>query len=86
MLIACAGECASQGVNYQRDVLFVAQDIDPVVARMCFISMSLLGMAGYVVIGDSIRMDTQNWDYYFTPMYFVHGFPFRKQKELPTNP
>ena len=80
MLIAFAKNALEQGINYQRDVLFVGQDIDPVVARMCYISMALLGMPGYVIVGNSLLMDTQNWEYWFTPMYFVNGFSWRKQK------
>jgi len=54
MLIAFAEHCYNEKVNYQNHVLFVAQDIDPVVAKMCYVQMSLLGMPGYVIIGNSI--------------------------------
>lgn len=38
MLIAFANICkADLKVNYQKDVLFVGQDVDPVVAKMCYI-------------------------------------------------
>ena len=37
-----------------RDALYVAQDIDRTAALMCYIQLSLLGCAGYVVIGDSL--------------------------------
>ena len=71
MLIAFAQSCKEQNVNYQRSVLFTAQDIDPVVARMCFIQMALLGMPGSVIIGNSLTMDYENYDYWHTPMYFT---------------
>lgn len=35
--------------------LFVAQDIDRTAALMCYVQLSLLGCAGYVVVADSIR-------------------------------
>lgn len=55
MLIAFANICKDDlKVNYQKDVLFVGQDIDPVVAKMCYIQISLLGCPGYVVIGNSL--------------------------------
>ena len=82
MLIAFANVCKERDVNFQRDILFIGQDIDPVVARMCYISMSLLGMAGYVIVGNTLLMDTQNWDYWFTPMYFIHGFQWRRQRSI----
>lgn len=37
-----------------REALYVAQDIDRTAALMCYIQLSLLGCAGYVVVGDSL--------------------------------
>lgn len=54
LLIAFAQECRRQKVNYQQSVLFVAQDVDRTAALMCFIQLSLLGCAGYVVVGNSL--------------------------------
>lgn len=79
-LIAFANECLEHHVNYQTDVLFVAQDIDYIVACMCYIQLSLLGCAGYVVVGDSISNPTVCYDsrgllpvddgnVWYTPMY-----------------
>ena len=85
MLIAFAHACEEQGIDFRRDVLFVGQDIDPVVARMCYIQMSLLGMPGYVVTGDSLlypptgKMHSE-CEYLFTPMYYLHGFRWRHQR------
>lgn len=65
--------------NYQQSVLFVGQDIDPVVAKMCYIQLSLMGCAGYVaigntltepVLGDSITPAYDAENLWFTPMYF----------------
>lgn len=42
------------GVNYQKDVLFVGQDIDKVVAMMAYIQFSLLGCPGYIIVGNSL--------------------------------
>lgn len=65
---------AKRNLNYQNYVLVAAQDIDPVVGLMCYIQLSLLGVAGYVKIGDSlshpIDKDDDLGDYWFTPMYF----------------
>ena len=37
LLIAFANAARDQGINYQRDILFVAQDIDFIVALICYI-------------------------------------------------
>ena len=42
MLIAFANAAKQYGINYQKQVLFVAQDIDHTAAMMCYIQLSLL--------------------------------------------
>ena len=87
MLIAFAHACQTQDIDFQYNILFVGQDVDPVVARMCYIQMSLLGMPGYVIIGNSLlypptgRMHPE-CEYWFTPLYYVNGFQWRRQKEI----
>lgn len=74
-------------INYQESVLFVAQDIDPVVAKMAYIQMSLLGLPGYVAIGDSLAKPIVGTslipDYdadklWFTPMFYSMHWCFRR--------
>jgi type I restriction-modification system DNA methylase subunit len=79
MLIAFANNCMDCGINYQQSVLFVAQDIDPAVALICYVQMALLGMSGYVIIGNTL-IPSDSYDVWFTPTYFLHGFWCRKQK------
>ena len=63
-----------ENMNFQNHILVVAQDIDFTVAAMCYIQLSLLGVAGYVKVGNSltepITGDDNIEDYWFTPMYF----------------
>lgn len=54
MLIAFANVAREHKLNYQRDVLFVAQDIDQTAALMCYIQLSLLGCPAVVIVGDSL--------------------------------
>ena len=42
LLIAYANAAKKHGINYQKDVLFMAQDIDQTAALMCYIQLSLL--------------------------------------------
>lgn len=74
LLIAFANMMEFKGYNYQRQALFVAQDVDRTAAMMCYIQMSLLGMPGYVIIGDTLAKpgfhpDNEVW---YTPMYFLN--------------
>lgn len=60
----------------------VEQDIDETVALMCYIQLSLLGVAGYVKVGNSLTEPmTDNDDkenYWFTPMYFSNVWVLRR--------
>ena len=62
LLVAFANVCRKNDINYQTQVLFVAQDIDYLVGMMCYLQMSLLGMPGYVVIGDTLVSPGTSYD------------------------
>ncbi len=69
-------------LNYQDHLLIVAQDIDETVALMCYTQLSLLGVAGYVKVGNSLTepmTDNDNKEnYWFTPMYFSNVWVLRR--------
>lgn len=80
LLIAARNEFESKHFGY-RQTLFVAQDIDHVAGLMCYIQLSLLGCAGYVVIADSfcnpvvgktplLSAIKQDQDFWFMPMFY----------------
>lgn len=62
------------GINFQNVVFVSAQDIDPTVAAMCYIQLSLHGVAGHVKVGNALVEPVATTDYFenywFTPMYF----------------
>ena len=68
--------------NFQNHLLVTGQDIDFVVALMCYIQISLLGVAGYIKVGNSLSDpmcegdDTNN--YWYTPMYFSEVWTMRR--------
>lgn len=70
------------GYNYQNHILVVAQDIDQTVALMCYIQLSLLGVAGYIKVGNSltdpITENDSKENYWFTPMYFFPTWSTRR--------
>lgn len=74
LLIAFANSVNRAGANYQKSILFAAQDIDLIAGLMCYIQLSVLGCKGYIKIGDSLTgpittdsaIDETFW---FTPMY-----------------
>lgn len=85
-LIAAVNEARKQlekmNLNFQNHVLVAAQDIDETVALMCYIQLSLLGVAAYIKIGNSITEPMSTNDngenYWFTMMYFSDVWAMRR--------
>lgn len=70
------------GLNFQNHVLVSAQDIDEIVALMCYIQLSLLGVAAYVKVGDTftepMSPDDSLDNYWFTMMYYSDVWVMRR--------
>ena len=70
------------GLNFQNHVLVVGQDIDLRVQLMCYIQLSLLGVAAYIKIDDVLLNPIASGDtlenYWFTPMYFSDVWKTRR--------
>ena len=88
-LIAAAEASVEHGINYPYQVMFAAQEIDSTTALMCYIQLSLLGCAGYVVIGDSlcepmtghVLFGEDSERCWFTPMFFEETWHRRREIE-----
>lgn len=89
LLLAFANVCREREINFQTSVLFVAQDLDPTVAMMCYIQLSLMGCPGYVVVGNSITEPSTSIDHrgliprdggnvWYTPLYFRDVWHYRR--------
>lgn len=76
-------------IDYQRKALFAAQEIDRTTAMMCYVQLSLYGMAGYVHIGNTLTAPMTGHplfgdggeDTWYTPMYFSGTWAIRRQAE-----
>ncbi len=77
-LIAAIHEARKQlekeNINYQNHLLVSGQDIEEVPALMCYIQLSLLGVAAYIKVGNSLTepmsTDDNGENYWYTPIYF----------------
>ena len=54
LMIAYANCAAENGLSMQDDLLIVGQDIDRTLAMVSYIQLSIIGVAGYVLVGDSL--------------------------------
>ena len=79
---ATAKQISKAGLNWQNHILVTAQDVDYTVAYMCYIQLSLLGVAGYIKVGNSLtepmRSDDSLENYWFTPMYCSDVWTIRR--------
>lgn len=88
-LIGAAATLRAAGINYQRQAVFVGQDLDSNVALMCYIQLSLLGCPGFVVVGDTLNNpSTTNILYgedssrcWCTPMFFSDDMELLRMRE-----
>ncbi|MCL2298819.1 MAG: SAM-dependent methyltransferase, partial [Firmicutes bacterium] len=73
MLIAAANVAREKGINYQRSMVFVGQDIDFTVAMMAYIQLTLLGCAGYVGVGNTLTEPLPSREnIWYMPMNRIH--------------
>lgn len=89
LLIAARNVLASKNIG-PLQALYVAQDIDVTAALMCYIQLSLLGCAGYVVVGNSLSNPIvcagsgvlpvlqEGQDIWFTPMFYSEVWQGRR--------
>lgn len=54
MLISAVNHVLRGGGNPHTDIFVVAEELDPCIGMMCYVQLSLLGGAGYVVVHDSL--------------------------------
>lgn len=84
-LISASEQCKEmfKKYNYQNHVYFVGQDIDITCVHMCYIQLSLHGLAGYVIHDNSIikpepKLPEDLEKIWFTPMWFTDIWTMRR--------
>lgn len=65
MIIAYAKSLSEQGVNYQKKLEVVAQDIDYRCVHMCYVQLSLLGIKAIVVRQNTLTLEEVSEDSMF---------------------
>lgn len=94
-LLIAAGWACEEGQkieNPKEHLFFVGQDLDRVVALMCYIQLSILGYAGYVIVGDSLTkpitgegliiIQAEGTEHWLTPAFFTEPWVSRVEQEL----
>lgn len=76
MIIAVAQAMKEKGINYQKKLRVIAQDLDLTAFYMCYTQLSLMGIDAKCVQGDTLQNKSfPNFDenVFLTPMYFING-------------
>lgn len=88
MLIAARNAAKKSGIDWPNQILFVGQDVSEMTGLMCYIQLSLLGCAGYVVIADTISSPVTGWrpygnqGFWYTPAFALNpAWPIRLEAE-----
>lgn len=86
MFMAAISRCRElfKKLNFQNHIFIHGQDIDLLCVRMCYIQVSLLGVAGIFKHGNTLSDPFTNADFknnlnslWFTPMYFSDVWQYR---------
>ena len=72
LLIGKAETLGKLGINYSKRALFIGQDTSYIAALMCYVQISLYGMAGYVIIDDTLApIKHEKKEIWYTPMFII---------------
>lgn len=78
MVIASAHALHEQGINYQRAMHVVAQDIDATAVHMAYVQFALLHVPAIVVHGNSLART--EWDHWATPAHVLGMWDHRLKR------
>lgn len=77
LLINAANYLDLKNINYRNKALFVGQDIDFICVCMTYVQMTLYGMAGYVIQGNSLLNEKNK--IFYTPEFFIGDWYSKKE-------
>lgn len=85
-LISAANICKNElfkKLNYQNHVYFVGQDIDITCVHMAYIQLSMLGLAGYIIHGNTLTnpepdLKKEPCSVWLTPMWLNNVWTMRR--------
>jgi hypothetical protein len=75
MLLALVEYLKELKINYSAKMYFEAQDVDFLACCMAYIQLSLCGLAGAVIWGNTLTMEIR--ETWYTLVYFINDFPSR---------
>lgn len=80
MIIGVAKAMLKHNLDYQQQMLVVAEDIDITCVYMTYLQISLYKIPAIVIHGDSLGDEV--WSKWYTPTYMVDMWPLRNRKNI----
>lgn len=75
MVLGFAGAMLEKDMNYCKQLVVLATDIDIKCVHMCYLQLSLYGIPAVVVHGNSLTVE--EWSRWFTPIYIMDGWAWK---------
>lgn len=82
MIIAAADELQRDGINYQRHLHAVCQDLDIKAVHMAYIQLSLLHVPAIVIHGNSLALEERS--HWCTPAHVMGGWDWKLRRPAKT--
>lgn len=79
MFLAAANCLNDIDIDYTKKLFVVGQDVDLVCACMTYIQISLYGLPGYVIWGDTLTLKTNR--IFYTPQFFIGNWYEKIEKK-----
>lgn len=77
MVLGYAKAMRENNMNYNRQLLVTAQDVDIKCVHMTYIQLSLYGIPAVVLNANTLTLEV--WDTWYTPIYLIDGWKMREK-------
>ena len=84
MILGFVNALEKKGYSRSHHVVATATDVDLKCVYMCYLQLSLLGIPAVVIHGNSLTLE--EWSRWYTPIYVLDGWNWRKQKQQQNPP
>lgn len=75
MPIAFAEALTNKGVNFQRNLHIIAQDLDSRAAHMAYLQLSILHIPAIIILGNTLTMEER--ELWYTPAHILGGWNYK---------
>lgn len=80
MILGFTKALKKENINYCKQLLVTAEDIDLKCVHMTYLQLSLYGIPAVVIHGNTLTQE--QWSIWYTPIYILDGWMFKKQNRI----